>query len=39
MLQSNEMKQKAELAKDYIKRGNLQNRIEVIIGDALEISQ
>ena len=29
---------KAELAKAYIKRGNLQDRIEVIIGDALEIS-
>ena len=30
--------EKAALAKTYIKRGNLQDRIEVIIGDALEIS-
>lgn len=29
---------KANLAKNYIERGKLQNRIEVIIGDALEIS-
>ncbi|MFJ8063090.1 O-methyltransferase [Psychrobacillus sp. NPDC096426] len=31
--------QKADLAKSYIERANLQNRIQVIIGDALEISQ
>ena len=31
-------KEKAELAKNYIERANLQNRIQVIIGDALEIS-
>ncbi|MFJ5768522.1 O-methyltransferase [Psychrobacillus sp. NPDC093180] len=31
--------QKAELAESYIERANLQNRIQVIIGDALEISQ
>lgn len=31
--------QKAEHAKSYIERANLQNRIQVIIGDALEISQ
>ncbi|SER84407.1 O-methyltransferase [Psychrobacillus sp. OK032] len=30
--------QKAELAKSYIERANLHNRIQVIIGDALEIS-
>lgn len=29
---------KAELAKEYIKRANLDNRIQVIIGDALEIN-
>ncbi|MFB5087964.1 O-methyltransferase [Psychrobacillus sp. PGGUH221] len=29
---------KANLAKNYIERGKLQDRIEVIIGDALEIS-
>ncbi|TQR14779.1 O-methyltransferase [Psychrobacillus soli] len=31
--------QKAELAKNYIEKANLQNRIQVIIGDALEISE
>lgn len=31
--------QKAELAKQYIKRANLEHRINVIIGDALEISE
>jgi len=30
--------QKAELAKNYIERANLQQRIQVIVGDALEIS-
>ena len=33
------MKTKAELAKEYIERANLQHRIQVIIGDALEISE
>lgn len=31
--------QKAGLAKNYIERGNLQHRIHVIVGDALEISE
>lgn len=29
---------KAELAKEFIERGNLQDRIQVIVGDALEVS-